>query len=99
MTPMKKRLLSLFFAGLVLLGFLTALNNLETARQAEGQRQLEEAVRRAAITCYALEGAYPPDIGYLQAHYGLRYDESSYTIHYQLPASNLMPDITILEMP
>ena len=96
---MKKRLLSLFLAGLVLLGFLTALNNLETARQAEGQRQLEEAVRRAAITCYALKGVYPPDIGYLQAHYGLTYNEDQYTIHYQVPASNLMPDITILEMP
>lgn len=95
--PMKKRLFALALAALLM--FLWALSNLETAQQSEGKQQLEDAVRRFSVTCYALEGAYPPDIAYLQKHYGLTYDESKYTIHYQLPASNLMPDITILELP
>ena len=34
---------------------------------------------------------------YLQLHYGFTYDESRYRIHYQLTASNLMPDITVVE--
>jgi len=95
--PMKKRLCVLILAALVLLAFVFAVNGLEDGRRAEGKAQLEEAVRRTAVSCYALEGAYPPDIGYLQAHYGLQYDETRYIIHYQFLASNLMPDITILE--
>ncbi len=94
---MKKRLFTLALLVLVLLAFLFAVHNLEQGRQAEGLQQLEEAVRRAAVTCYASEGFYPPSIAYLQEHYGLQYDESAYIIHYQLLASNLMPDITVLE--
>ena len=94
---MKKRLFTLALSVLVLLAFLFAVHNLEKGRQAEGLQQLEDAVRRTAVTCYALEGTYPPGIAYLQEHYGLTFDESAYIIHYQLLASNLMPDITILE--
>lgn len=61
------------------------------------EKLLEEAVRRCAVACYAAEGFYPSNIDYLQAHYGLQYDEESYIIHYQSEASNLMPDITVLE--
>lgn len=94
---MKKRLSALMLAAAVLLAFALAVNNLETGRRAEGKQQLEDAVRRTAVSCYALEGAYPPDIAYLQTHYGLQFDETRYIIHYQFLASNLMPDITILE--
>ena len=94
---MKKRLFALALSVLVLLTFLLAVHNLESGRQAQGLQQLEDAVRRTAVTCYALEGTYPPGIAYLQEHYGLTFDESAYIIHYQLLASNLMPDITILE--
>ena len=51
-----------------------------------------------AITeCYALEGAYPPDIDYLTAHYGLTYDADTYFIDYQYIGSNLRPDVTIIK--
>lgn len=92
---MKKRILALFLALLLL--FWTAVSQLEMRRQREGRAQLEEAIRRAAVTCYALEGFYPPDVAYLQQHYGLQVDEQSYTVHYELVASNWMPDITVLE--
>ena len=80
-----------------MLCFSMAVSRLESRRQAEGKRQLETAVRRAAVSCYAAEGFYPPDIAYLQTHYGLQFDEKSYVIRYQLVASNWMPDITVLE--
>ena len=56
-----------------------------------------EALRRTAVSCYACEGAYPPDVAYMQEHYGLQYDSAAYTVRYELFASNLMPDITVLE--
>ena len=92
---MKKRSLILLLA--VALLFLGAVNRLEEGRRAEGVQQLETALRRAAVSCYASEGFYPPDVAYMQEHYGLRFDEESYVVHYRLTASNWMPDITVLE--
>lgn len=82
---------------LILLCFLLALTRLDAGRQAEGAAQLEKAVRRCAVSCYAQEGFYPPDLDYLKSHYALQYDESRYTVHYEAVASNLMPDITVVE--
>ena len=92
---MKKRSLALILSAALL--FLGAVNRLEDGRRAAGVQQLETALRRTAVSCYAAEGFYPPDVAYMQAHYGLQYDEESYTVHYELLASNWMPDITVLE--
>ena len=92
---MRKRSLILVLAVGVL--FLLTVSRLEEGRRAEGKRQLEAAARQAAVSCYACEGFYPPDIAYMQENYGLQYDEESYVIHYERTASNWMPDITVLE--
>ena len=81
----------------VVLLFSAALSNLDAGRRSEGRQQLEEAVRRSAVACYATEGAYPPDIAYLEEHYGLQVDHGRYAVMYDIFASNLMPDITVLE--
>lgn len=80
-----------------LLFFSLTVSRLDQNRRREGQLQLEQVLRRTAVTCYAAEGFYPPDIAYMQDHYGLRYDEKEFLIHYEIFASNLMPDITVLE--
>lgn len=54
-------------------------------------------VRRAAVYCYAVEGRYPPDLEYLTAQYGVRYDAHRFYVFYQPLAANLMPDITVVE--
>lgn len=89
-------LLPLLAAG-ILLFFLTALGNLEDGRRDEGKRQLEEALRRAAVACYAAEGIYPPSLDYIKDHYGIQIDESRYLVIYEAFAENLIPDITVLE--
>lgn len=81
----------------VLLCFLLAMSRLEAGRKEMGKQQLEEAVRRTAVACYAAEGFYPPDVEYMVAHYGLVYDDGAYRVHYELFASNIMPDITVVE--
>ncbi len=81
----------------VLLCFATATNSLDGGRQAESLEQLNQAIRRACVACYAAEGAYPPNLEYLQEHYGVQIDETQYTVHYMVIADNLMPDITVLE--
>ena len=76
---------------------MLALSRLENAHQEAGKQQLEDALRRTAVACYAVEGFYPPDVDYMVQHYGLQYDEDSYRVHYEIFASNLMPEITVVE--
>ena len=81
----------------VVLMFTTAVSNLQEGQQSEGRQQLEDAVRRGAVACYAAEGIYPPTLEYLEEHYGIQVDRERYTVAYAVFASNLMPDITVLE--
>ena len=81
----------------VLLCFTTALGNLDSAQSEERMRQLEQALRRGCVACYAAEGSYPADLDYLKEHYGIQVDETQYVVYYDLFASNLMPEITVLE--
>ncbi len=80
----------------VLIWFFTALTNVGTGQGEAGRQQLENAIRRGAVVCYAAEGMYPPNIDYLRQHYGLQIDESRYDVHYEIFAENLMPEITVL---
>ena len=95
MKRMKKRSVMVLLA--VLLCFLLAVNRLEQGADRQGKLQLEDALRRTAVACYASEGFYPPDVGYMVQHYGLQYDEDMYRVHYEVFASNLMPEITVVE--
>ena len=80
----------------VLLWFFTAMGNLNRDSGDEGRQQLETALRRSAVACYAAEGVYPPTLEYLTEHYGVQI-EDEYIVFYEIFASNLMPDITVLE--
>ena len=81
----------------VLLLFASALNSLDSGREAEDLQQLEEALRRGCVSCYASEGIYPPNLSYLQEHYGIQVDDERYVVDYRVFAENLMPDIKVME--
>lgn len=49
------------------------------------------------MACYAAQGAYPPDLDYIEEHWGVQIDWSRYAVFYHVEGSNLMPDITVLE--
>ena len=90
--------LLLVVAAIILLtGLVCALGNLEQGYTEEGRQQLEDALRRAAVACYAAEGIYPPTLDYLVQHYGVQINEERYTVFYEAFADNLMPEITVLE--
>lgn len=78
------------------LWLLSALGSTVRSSGDEGRAQLELAVRRAATACYAAEGIYPPTLDYLVEHYGLQIGDR-YVVRYDHFASNLIPDITVLE--
>ena len=99
MKQKRNALTGLLLTALALAWFFAALGNLERGSGEEARRQLEAALRRAAVACYAAEGIYPPDLDYLTAHYGVQADESRFAVHYEIFADNLMPNITVLELP
>lgn len=92
------RALVLPLAGaLVLLWFLGSVSGLTRGYGEKDQQRLEEALRRAAVSCYAAEGFYPPNLAYLQEHYGVQIDSRRFSVSYLPVAENLMPQITVLE--
>ena len=57
---------------------------------------VRKAVREAALTCYAVEGAYPDSVEYLREHYRLAYDTGRYYVTYEASlGDNQIPDIWI----
>ena len=88
----------LFFAAVLLIAavFITAVSDIGCDKTAEDRAQLEKAVANAAVACYAVEGAYAPSVEYLTEYYGVQIDSERFTVKYDLYASNLMPDITVL---
>jgi len=89
--------LAALLAALCLIFFVTSLASVDRQQGEEGRQQLETALRRAAVACYAAEGVYPPTVEYLQEHYGVQIEEERYIVFYEIFANNLMPDITVLE--
>jgi len=59
---------------------------------------LTDAVRRAAVQSYALEGRFPNDIGYLEDNYGLIIDHNSYAVYYESMGDNLLPQIRVIPL-
>lgn len=82
----------------VLLVILLALGAQRLDAMQERQRieTLEETVRRMASHCYAAEGFYPPDLSYLEEHYGLMVDHAHYLVDYTCFASNLAPEVAVV---
>ena len=59
------------------------------------EKKVQEVIRKAAVSCYALEGQYPPDLDYLVENYGVILDRESYVYWYEAHGSNVMPMIVV----
>ena len=63
----------------------------------EGLRMAQEAIERAVVSCYSLEGVYPATYEDLKAKSGLAVDEDKYIVFYDIFASNMRPSVTVME--
>ena len=86
----------LIFAGMLVCAVLL-FNRIDTAQGTAENEIVRDAIRNAAVTCYAVEGAYPESVDYLREHYRLAYDEERYLVTYDAFASNRIPDIYVTE--
>lgn len=89
--------LTVLVAVLLLCFLLAGANRVDAGYAGAGKAQLEDALRRGAVACFATEGRYPPTLAYLTEHYGVQIDETRYTVFYEVVAENWMPVITVLE--
>ena len=67
------------------------------SRKHHRHREAAEVLREAAVSCYSVEGMYPPNLEYLEKHYGVQIDRRHFIVRYTAIAENLMPDITVLD--
>ncbi len=80
---------------LLIIAAVLVFNRVESVQSREETGIVRDAVRQAAITCYAVEGAYPEDVDYLREYYHLAYDADRYAVTLEGFASNVIPDIFI----
>ena len=62
---------------------------------AQGRRALQHELEQAAEHCYAAEGRYPPDLNYIEQHYGVRTTHRRYTVDYRRVAPDRAPEIIV----
>ena len=86
----------ILFVALIV-GFVLVIGGLTNSSGEQELRLVKDAVKNAALTCYAVEGMYPEDLEYLRENYHLAYNEDEYIVVYDCFASNVMPSITVLE--
>jgi hypothetical protein len=53
---------------------------------------------RAAVHSYAITGQYPENLVYITQNYGIHVDRSKYVVHYEIIASNILPNITVITL-
>ena len=77
-------------------GAVAAFQKIGSSSENMEEQLVLDAVRRAALTCYAVEGAYPQTLKELERGYGLAYNKDAYIVSYDAFAANIMPNIQVL---
>ena len=96
---MRRRAVALIAGALVCVGVILAglcWNHAKTDLARQSAEAVQEAVLRSAVQCYAVEGAYPSSVSYLEEHYGLLIDHSTYIVSYDAFSSNRLPEVAVL---
>ena len=89
--------LAAVFLAAVLLCYLAGARMEETAKT-EGLELLRDAINRAVVSCYAIEGRYPADMEYLIENYGIQVDLERYTVFYEVFADNIRPQVRVIRL-
>ena len=93
----KRDIIKIIIIVAVLALAVVLVNYMDTRHHNTETDIVRDAVKNAALTCYAVEGAFPEDVEYLRENYSLAYDENSYFVTYEAFAPNVLPSIYITE--
>ncbi len=89
------KLITIILVVVLAVGLISRIDN---TQDREETGIVVEAVKNAALTCYAVEGAFPKELDYLRKHYRLAWDEDKYNVSYDYEGDNLFPDIFVSEV-
>ncbi len=90
------KVLSVALFLVIALCFIKAVDYTGKSSIEKQQSSLENAIARDIVQCYAIEGTYPPSLEYMEQHYGLTYDKTTFFVDYRPVAANLYPDYTVI---
>jgi hypothetical protein len=61
------------------------------------QNTMKQAIDRALVQCYAIEGSYPSSLDYLSENYGIYIQDERFYYYYEYIGSNIRPIVQVLE--
>lgn len=87
-------LVVIFFA-VIIIWFSVGFANISSSTSKENLNEATQSVKKAVTLCYSIEGSFPPNIQYLKDNYNLVINEDKYIVHYNVFASNVMPEVVL----
>ncbi len=84
--------------AVIVVAFVLFADNLKGQMSAQQLDTLETAIRKVVVHSYAVNGYYPQSFEEIEAEYGISYDKEAYVVRYSNFASNLLPEITVIEI-
>ena len=93
---LRGHLMAIIFFVAVFGFFIYGISSAERNSASEGRKVLEDNLRKAVVSCYALEGAYLASVQYLEENYGLTVNKEDFKVMYTPFAENLPPDVRVL---
>ena len=76
-------------------GGLFAVLKPEKPDERETMESIKQTVMERSLQCYVVEGAYPPDLEYLEDNYGLAINRKDYYVHFEAYAENQPPQVRV----
>ena len=89
------RIIALVLAAVLIAAAVFAFAGNHRKDIGESAPAIQEAIQKAALQCYVVEGVYPPDLDYLRDNYGLQVNTDDYIVRYDAFASNLPPTVFV----
>ena len=96
----KKKLISgtvfsiLLFAG-ILMFFVCSISNASNEIDENEVKTLRTSIDKAIVNCYAIEGAYPESIEYIEEKYGVVIDRDKFIVIYEILGPNVLPNVIV----
>ncbi len=94
--PLKGLAISVAAFLCVVILFSLLLGRIGQSATREQEALLEKAILNAAVTGYAINGVYPASLDEIQDDYGIIVDKDRFIVHYDVFASNLMPQVSVI---
>lgn len=78
------------------ISIIYSISQVQTVQNGQSYQELTDAISRSCVHAYANTGAYPENVEEIEKTYGIHIDRNKYIVHYEIFASNIMPEITVI---